>query len=162
MPVVVLGFLLGMLHATDADHVVAVSTIVSRQRSLRGAARIGALWGVGHTLTVLLVGGAIILFNLVISPRFGLAMEFAVGAHAGRAGPVHAGAGDSARARDHVARARQRPVGAHAPRRPAASRICTCTSTATTCTATRTATPPSNHGHTDTPQRLARSQPREA
>ena len=78
LPVVVLGFLFGMLHATDADHVVAVSTIVSRQRRLLDAARIGALWGVGHTLTVFLVGGAIILFNLAISPRLGLAMELAV------------------------------------------------------------------------------------
>ena len=78
LPVVVLGFLLGMLHATDADHVLAVSTIVSRQRSLKGAARIGALWGMGHTVTVLLTGGAIIVFQLTIPPRFGLAMEFCV------------------------------------------------------------------------------------
>ncbi|APR86625.1 Nickel transporter UreH [Minicystis rosea] len=75
----VLGFILGMKHATDADHVVAVTTIVSRDRSLRGAARIGSLWGAGHTLTVLLVGGAIILFGLVIPPRLGLALELAVG-----------------------------------------------------------------------------------
>ena len=56
LPVVVLGFLLGMLHATDADHVIAVSTIVSRQRSVGGAARVGLLWGVGHTVTVFCVG----------------------------------------------------------------------------------------------------------
>ena len=78
LPVVVLGFLLGMLHATDADHVLAVSTMVSRQRSVKGAARIGALWGMGHTVTVLLTGGAIIVFQLTIPPRFGLAMEFCV------------------------------------------------------------------------------------
>jgi high-affinity nickel-transport protein len=74
-----LGFLLGVRHATDADHIVAVATIVSRQRALRGSALIGAAWGVGHTLTVLAVGGAIILFGVVIPPRVGLAMEFAVG-----------------------------------------------------------------------------------
>jgi ABC-type nickel/cobalt efflux system permease component RcnA len=74
-----LGFFLGMRHATDADHVVAVATIVSRQRTLRGSALIGAAWGVGHTLTILLVGGAIILFGVVIPARVGLAMEFAVG-----------------------------------------------------------------------------------
>ena len=73
------GFFLGMRHATDADHVIAISTIVSRQRSMRSAALIGALWGVGHTLTVALVGGAIILFTITIPPRIGLAMEFAVG-----------------------------------------------------------------------------------
>lgn len=78
LPVVVLGFLFGMLHATDADHVVAVSTIVSRQRSLRGAARIGVLWGVGHTLTVFLVGGAIVVFNFAVSDRFALVTELAV------------------------------------------------------------------------------------
>ncbi|MFT3764659.1 MAG: high-affinity nickel-transport family protein [Minicystis sp.] len=77
--ILVLGFLLGMRHATDADHVVAVTTIVSRDRSLRGAARIGSLWGAGHTLTVMLVGGAIILFGLVIPPRLGLALELLVG-----------------------------------------------------------------------------------
>jgi len=78
LPIVVVGFLLGMLHATDADHVIAISTIVSRQGNVKSAASIGALWGVGHTLTVFLVGGAIILFSLVIPPRVGLGMEFAV------------------------------------------------------------------------------------
>jgi len=78
LPVVVLGFLLGMLHATDADHVIAVSTIVSRQRSVGGAARIGLLWGLGHTVTIFFVGAAIILFNLVIPLRLELALEFCV------------------------------------------------------------------------------------
>lgn len=73
------GFLLGMRHATDPDHVIAVSTIVSRERSLSKAALIGALWGLGHTVTILFVGAAIILFNLTIPPRVGLTMEFAVG-----------------------------------------------------------------------------------
>jgi len=79
LSIIALGFFLGMRHATDADHVVAVMTIVSRQRSLRPAAWVGALWGVGHTLTIVLVGSAIILFNWAIPPRVGLAMEFAVG-----------------------------------------------------------------------------------
>jgi len=74
-----LGFFLGMRHATDADHIIAIATIVSRQRTLRGSAMIGAAWGVGHTLTILVVGGAIILFGVVIPPRLGLAMELAVG-----------------------------------------------------------------------------------
>ena len=58
--VLVLGFVLGMRHATDPDHVVAVTTIVSQQRSLARAARTGVLWGIGHTATILLVGGAIV------------------------------------------------------------------------------------------------------
>lgn len=73
-----LGFLLGMRHALDPDHVVAVTTIVSEQRSLSRASRIGALWGIGHTSTILLLGGAILLLRLSIPPRLGLAMEFAV------------------------------------------------------------------------------------
>jgi high-affinity nickel-transport protein len=77
--ILVLGFFLGMRHATDPDHVIAVTTIVSRQRSVKHAALIGILWGMGHTLTILLVGSAIILFSLVIPARIGLAMEMSVG-----------------------------------------------------------------------------------
>ena len=77
--IIALGFFLGMRHATDPDHVIAVTTIVSRQRSIRQAAVIGVLWGVGHTITILAVGSAIILFGLVIPPRVGLTMEFSVG-----------------------------------------------------------------------------------
>src|ERR687893_1372977 len=78
LSVLALGFILGMRHATDPDHVVAVTTIVSQQRSVIRAARVGALWGTGHTATIVLVGGAILVFRLVIPPRLGLAMEFAV------------------------------------------------------------------------------------
>ena len=73
-----IGFFLGMRHATDPDHVVAVSTIVSRERSIPRAGWIGILWGVGHTLTILVVGAAIILFGVVIPPRLGLTLEFSV------------------------------------------------------------------------------------
>lgn len=76
--ILLLGFLLGMRHATDADHVVAVTTIVSEEGSVRRASGIGALWGIGHSITVLLVGGAIIAFRLAIPPRLGLALEFSV------------------------------------------------------------------------------------
>jgi ABC-type nickel/cobalt efflux system permease component RcnA len=76
---IVLGFFLGMCHATDPDHVIAVTTIVSRQRSIRHAALIGALCGLGHTITILAVGSAIILFGLVIPARLGLTMELSVG-----------------------------------------------------------------------------------
>jgi ABC-type nickel/cobalt efflux system permease component RcnA len=79
LSIIALGFFLGMRHATDPDHVIAVTTIVSRQRSIRHAAVIGVLWGVGHTITILAVGSAIILFGLVIPPRIGLTMEFSVG-----------------------------------------------------------------------------------
>ncbi|HKW90967.1 MAG TPA: high-affinity nickel-transport family protein [Methylomirabilota bacterium] len=78
VPIIVLGLLLGMRHAADADHVIAVATIMSRQRSAWGAALIGSLWGIGHTVTITLVGGVIILFEVVIPARVGLAMEFGV------------------------------------------------------------------------------------
>jgi len=74
-----LGFLLGVRHAVDPDHVVAVTAIATGQRSIRRATFVGALWGIGHTVTILLVGGAIILFRIAIPPRLGLAFEFAVG-----------------------------------------------------------------------------------
>src|SRR6201987_5308459 len=73
-----IGFFLGIRHATDPDHVVAVSTIVSREKSIPRAGWIGVLWGVGHTITILAVGAAIILFGFVIPPRLGLALEFSV------------------------------------------------------------------------------------
>lgn len=73
-----LGLLLGMRHATDADHVVAVAAITARTRRVLGAAWLGMMWGMGHTLTIVLVGVAIILFNVAVPPRVGLAFEFAV------------------------------------------------------------------------------------
>jgi ABC-type nickel/cobalt efflux system permease component RcnA len=78
LSIISLGFFLGMRHATDPDHVIAVGTIVSRQRTMRGAALIGCVWGIGHTLTIIIVGGAIIVFSVVIPPRLGLSMEMAV------------------------------------------------------------------------------------
>lgn len=77
--IIALGFFLGMRHATDPDHVIAVSTIVSREREIGKSAWIGAFWGIGHTLTIFAVGAAIILFDVAISPRIGLSMELAVG-----------------------------------------------------------------------------------
>jgi len=76
--ILVVGFFLGMRHATDPDHVVAVSTFVSREKSIARAGWIGVLWGIGHTITILIVGAAIILFGFVIPPRLGLALEFSV------------------------------------------------------------------------------------
>lgn len=76
--ILALGFVLGIRHATDPDHVVAVTTIVAGQRSVKGAALIGAAWGIGHTLTILLVGSGIIIFKWVIPPRLGLGMELSV------------------------------------------------------------------------------------
>lgn len=76
---ILLGFLLGMRHATDADHVIAVSTIVGRERRIGVAAIIGALWGMGHTATVGLVGAMVILFGVTIPAGVAQGLEFGVG-----------------------------------------------------------------------------------
>lgn len=80
LTVAAIGILLGLRHALDADHVAAVATIVTRERSIRRAAWIGALWGIGHSISVMLVGGALIAFRLVMPPRLGLGLELGVAA----------------------------------------------------------------------------------
>src|ERR1700716_2050298 len=76
--IIAVGFFLGMRHATDPDHVIAVTTIVTRQRQLTRADLTGAFWGVGHTLTIFVVGAIISLVDLVTPTRIGLGMEFSV------------------------------------------------------------------------------------
>jgi sulfite exporter TauE/SafE len=78
LSIIAIGFFLGMRHATDPDHVIAVSTIVTNQHSVKRSAIVGAAWGIGHTLTVLAVGSIIILFRISLPPRLGLGMEMAV------------------------------------------------------------------------------------
>src|ERR1700675_259497 len=73
-----LGFVFGLQHATDADHVVAVASIVSRTGRFASGALVGAFWGLGHTVTVATAGMAIVLFNVTVTPRLGLSMELAV------------------------------------------------------------------------------------
>jgi High-affinity nickel-transport protein len=73
-----LGFALGMRHATDPDHVIAITAILTRERRLGAASRTGLVWGLGHSLTVLLVGCAIIVLKIQIPVRLGLTTEFAV------------------------------------------------------------------------------------
>ncbi len=79
LTVPVFGFLLGVKHALDADHIVAVTTIVSRSSSLRRSVLAGLSWGIGHALTIFLVGFAVLVFKLTIPDRLALSMEFVVG-----------------------------------------------------------------------------------
>lgn len=76
--IVAIGFVLGMRHATDPDHVVAISTIVTREQKIGKSALIGLAWGIGHTLTILAMGTVIVAFRIALPPRAGLAMEMAV------------------------------------------------------------------------------------
>ncbi len=74
-----LGVLLGVKHALDADHVVAVTTIVSRSGSILRSALVGLSWGIGHTITLFAAGFAVLVLKLTIPDRMALSMEFAVG-----------------------------------------------------------------------------------
>jgi len=74
-----LGLLFGMQHATEADHLAAVATLVAREKQLRLAIRQGVFWGFGHTLTLLLFGGAVMVIGIALSDRWTHALEGAVG-----------------------------------------------------------------------------------
>jgi sulfite exporter TauE/SafE len=73
------GFILGVKHALDVDHVTAVSTMLSKSRSIFKASRTGILWGIGHTVTLLLAGILVLGFKFNISERLALSMELLVG-----------------------------------------------------------------------------------
>ncbi len=73
------GFLLGLKHATDADHIVAISTIVSEKQDARAASTVGMMWGLGHTLALLVVGLGVILLKTQIPEHVASLLEFAVG-----------------------------------------------------------------------------------
>jgi high-affinity nickel-transport protein len=75
---ILLGLTLGMKHATDPDHVIAVTAILTRERRFFSAARVGLAWGLGHSATVLAVGMAIVFFKLKVPARLGLSLEFMV------------------------------------------------------------------------------------
>jgi len=73
-----LGFVLGLQHATDADHLVAVATIMTRERRFANGALVGALWGAGHMTTLTIVGAIIIGLKLTITTAISDGLELAV------------------------------------------------------------------------------------
>ncbi len=73
------GFLLGLKHATEADHLAAVGTIVSERKHLLSSAMVGGLWGVGHTISLLLAGIFVLILNFEISEQTEKILEFCVG-----------------------------------------------------------------------------------
>lgn len=77
--ILLVGLILGIRHAMDADHVVAVSTIISKNKNLLRSSILGAAWGLGHTSTLLLVGLLVLIFKLSIPTKVALSMELAVG-----------------------------------------------------------------------------------
>jgi len=73
-----LGLVFGLKHATEADHIIAVSTIVSEHRKLLRAALVGALWGLGHTVSLVIVGVIVLALKVAIPENFAGWLEFAV------------------------------------------------------------------------------------
>ena len=69
------GFLIGLKHATEADHLAAVSTLVAERRSLWGSALIGGVWGLGHTISLFLAGVFVLLLDFQISERAERALD---------------------------------------------------------------------------------------
>ena len=80
IPVLGLGFALGLKHALDADHLAAVSTIVSERKSLWSSSLVGVFWGIGHTLSLLVAGVAVIFLHVEMGERLALGLELAVAA----------------------------------------------------------------------------------
>ncbi|MEJ7624016.1 MAG: hypothetical protein WKF34_08470 [Pyrinomonadaceae bacterium] len=74
-----LSFLYGLQHATDADHLAAVSTIVSERKSVWASAFVGALWGLGHTISLFVAGVLVLLLGTQISENTERWLEFGVG-----------------------------------------------------------------------------------
>ena len=80
LSILVVGLLLGMKHATEADHLAAVATLATREGSLGQTLRQGVAWGIGHTVTLMLFGGAVLGLGGAISTDLDQALETAVGA----------------------------------------------------------------------------------
>jgi len=77
--ILLFGFLLGMKHATEADHLAAVATLVTRQTNYAQTVVQGVAWGLGHTLMLLLFGGIVLALGRAIPPNLEQALEFCVG-----------------------------------------------------------------------------------
>ena len=74
-----LGFLIGMKHALEADHVAAVASLASGSKSIGETTRMGIAWGLGHTLTLFLIGSVVLVLDWVVPATFALILEFVVG-----------------------------------------------------------------------------------
>jgi len=77
--IIVLGFLIGMQHALEADHIAAVASLATRNRSVKETVRQGVSWGLGHALTLFLFGGLVVVMDTVVPERFAQWLELAVG-----------------------------------------------------------------------------------
>ncbi len=76
---IIFGFLLGLQHALEADHIAAVASIAADKKGFRPIVRHGALWGLGHALTLGAFGGAVYALKLTLDEKLASGLEFAVG-----------------------------------------------------------------------------------
>ena len=79
LSVLALGFILGIKHAIEPDHVIAVSTIASQSKKLWHASLAGVFWGIGHTATLFIIGIILILLKGEIPEKWAMSLEFLVG-----------------------------------------------------------------------------------
>jgi hypothetical protein len=79
LSVLALGLVLGLRHALDADHLAAVSTMATERHGMFASSLVGALWGLGHTLSLMAAGVVVIVFHIEIGERVGKALELCVG-----------------------------------------------------------------------------------
>ena len=78
LAVLSIGLVFGLKHATEVDHVVAVSTIVSQHRNVFHSALVGALWGIGHTASLLVIGAVVLSLRVTIPERVSGWLELGV------------------------------------------------------------------------------------
>lgn len=79
LSILLIGFLLGMKHALESDHLAAVASLATRQHSFLSTLRQGIAWGVGHTVTLMLVGGVVLALGTAIPEKLERALELCVG-----------------------------------------------------------------------------------
>jgi high-affinity nickel permease len=77
--ILLLGFLIGLQHAMEADHVAAVASPVTRDRGMGETARQGLAWGIGHALTLFIFAGLVLMMNTAMPERFAHMLEMIVG-----------------------------------------------------------------------------------
>ena len=78
LTILAVGLVFGLKHATEVDHVVAVSTIVSQQRNVWRSTLVGAMWGAGHTASLLITGVIVLSLRIAIPERVSNWLEFCV------------------------------------------------------------------------------------
>lgn len=79
LSILTIGFLLGIKHALEPDHIIGVSTIASQSKKLWKSSLVGVFWGIGHTSTLFVVGMLLIVLKISISDKWAMSLEFLVG-----------------------------------------------------------------------------------